>query len=595
MGRPTSTVNAPVPRTTMVARFLIALAALAFAVPAVAQDDPLEQAILQGYAAMQTGDLATATAIFETVVGQAPSYGPGHAGLAAVAAAEADWDAVVPLARTAISYDPTIPLAHGLLCRALVVRGEHGEALVSCDRSIELAPDDPQPRASACAASLALRRYPTAARQCAGAVDADLSDASSWWRLGVALTHIGQLGDAESQCRAAIDTAQGEPMAHYCLGSVQLHRRDFEGALTTCQRAVEVGPSNALAHYCRGMAQLGRGDIDAARTDCDRAVSLAPGEALGHYCLGRIARDEGRWDAAVQHLDAALQRNDTLVEARGSIGDVLTRAGDPVAGEDWIRQALDSDPSAERYAQLGQNLFAQRRYDDALEAYADADQRRPGHVATLANMGLCHHGAGRTTEGLALLERAIEAEPTNPAWARTLVDTALSDGRYIPAIEAARDAVERHPDHPELNTLLCSALVRSSNYDEAEPACVRAGTVAPSDPTPQGLLGVVYIETNRPTEAETVLRAAVGLGAEDPYTWINLGNTLINLGRASDAVEVFDEATRRGPTLAMGFYGLGVARYDSGDAEGARAAFCRARELQPGRVQWQEACETGTP
>ena len=83
---------------------------------------------------------------------------------------------------------------------------------------------------------------------------------------------------------------------------------------------------------------------------------------------------------------------------------------------------------------------ASRRYEEALRA-------EPGHGGALHHLGLLRHGAGRPTEAIELLSRAVDALPG---------DAAVVEGR-IAVIHARRrdDDVERATEE---NLLLLAEL-----------------------------------------------------------------------------------------------------------------------------------------
>ena len=553
-------------------------------------EEELQAALYASYEMLDAGDVDGAELGFDTLADLLPGSGAPLAGLAAVSAARGDWNAVVVYARDAASADPSIPLAQTLLCRGLVVQGDLRGAVAPCVRAIELDPTDPTAYRALCASYVARYRWSEAETYCEAGVELDPRDADLRWRYGVALTHLGSLDAAAAQCDAAVEAAPSQAMAHYCVGALQLERGDDGAALAACESAVAADGDHALGHYCRGMAHLGLGNVPEADRDCNRAVSLAPREALGHFCLGRIAREAGRPEEAVRYLTDALELNDQLLEARGSLGDVLTRSGSPEDGEPWLRDALQRAPSADRYAQLGYNLYLQGRYDEAQEAYEAADRRSPGDPRYLSNLANCRRQLADYTEMYSLMASAVAAEPDNPRWSQTIVDAALALNSPSQAVTAARDGLARHPNHPGLNAGLCSGLVRSQLYVEAEVACVRAAGLAIGDLQPRRMLAVVYIETSRAVEAETVLREAIADGADDAYTWYNLGSALVGQNDPTGALAAFETAVARDPSLAIAHFMLGNVRSATGDSDGAGEAWCRASALDPSRARFAEAC-----
>jgi len=62
---------------------------------------------------------------------------------------------------------------------------------------------------------------------------------------------------------------------------------------------------------------------------------------------------------------------------------------------------------------------------------------------------------------------------------------------------------------------------------------------------------------------------------------LNRGHALLSLGRPRDATQEFQQATATAPENALGWLGLGLARYMVDDFLGAEQAFRRSGELDP--------------
>lgn len=551
---------------------------------------PLDAEAAAAFERLDSGDIDAAEASFVALTEREPGYARGHAGLATVFAARADWAAALATAERATQLESMNVLANVILCRAHVAMGDLSAAERSCTVAAELAPDEPTIYQSACAAALGQYEWTRAVAWCGAGAEIDPSSPELLWRLGVALANIGQSDAAEIACARAVELAPGDGMPHYCEGVVEMEARNYSAAWNACDRGLGVAPGNGLLWYCRGMASLQQDQVEAALADCQQAVTTAPREALGHFCIGRIARARGDWDGARAALQRAIDLNAALDEARATMGDVYTRAGDLAAGEQWLREAIDRAPTGDRYAQLGMNLFAQRRFEDALAAYVEADRRNPGQPAYLANLGVCSRSLGRVDEALDYLSRAISAEPSNPGWSATYAEIAIGEGRPADATDALRAALGRHPGEARLLELLCEAQVRSEAWVEAELTCNRAIATTPENPVPYGLLGVLYIETGRPDEAETALRGATGRGARDAATWINLGTVLMVQDQVEDALSAYATAVAADPTAAWARYAYGLALRDAGRRDESQRQLCEAADLEPSNAAYASAC-----
>jgi TolB-like protein/Flp pilus assembly protein TadD len=139
-------------------------------------------------------------------------------------------------------------------------------------------------------------------------------------------------------------------------------REGFDKALADARQAVSLAPELAQAHAALGQA-LGYGKLDFAKANesYERALALAPGNAQVLRNSGSFAVFMGRFDAGL----AALRRAGVL---------------DPLA--DAIR------------FDLGSALYAARRYEEAVAAYAQVIILAPDFNETYAERGFAYYALG---------------------------------------------------------------------------------------------------------------------------------------------------------------------------------------------------------
>jgi tetratricopeptide (TPR) repeat protein len=98
--------------------------------------------------------------------------------------------------------------------------------------------------------------------------------------------------------------------------------------------------------------------------------------------------------------------------------------------------------------------------------------------------------------------------------------------------------------------------------------------------------GVAALQAGRIDEALTLLRAEVHANPGNAEARKYLGAALAQAGRPAEAVEQLRQAAQILPLSAQIHYNLGVAQSMSGDAEGAKASYYMALQLNP---QYEQA------
>ncbi|GIK16347.1 MAG: hypothetical protein BroJett003_13110 [Planctomycetota bacterium] len=161
--------------------------------------------------------------------------------------------------------------------------------------------------------------------------------------------------------------------------------------------------------------------------------------------------------------------------------------GDFAAAEQTLRDLLERrDPATptpfRAHVLLGRALFAQERFDEAVEAFQAALSRNPGDAATLTNLGNALGKLKRFDEAIVVYRAATQIEPPLP---RAFLNLSL-------ALAARRD------------------------WDEACVAVQEAIRLDPASAKAHAHHAVVLLSLRRPAEALKSIRRAAELEPDNP-------------------------------------------------------------------------------
>ena len=230
--------------------------------------------------------------------------------------------------------------------------------------------------------------------------------------------------EAAAQERAA--RKKPENMAAYELvlaGKLLHHRSNREAnaqALDYLGRAVELAPDYAHAWAWRactlgqavnyGWVDAKNGATMARAIDyVTRAQSLDDEDSDVHRLFSAVGVATNDFAAARRHQERALQLNpnDDLIVVQQ--GELLTWAGAPEDGVEWIKKAMTLNPyHPERYwGHLGRAHFVARQYDEAIACFRklSADDQTV-HASLAAAMGAAGDEAGARRHGAEVLRLA---------------------------------------------------------------------------------------------------------------------------------------------------------------------------------------------
>lgn len=383
--------------------------------------------------------------------------------------------------------------AHVRLNRAaaLLGRGERERARAEYAAVVDLAaraPPGEQARRATIEAALQLgilsEAEPEAAlawfRRAAGDVPTGES-ARAWVAVGEMLYRLGRHDEAE---RTFEQLAGGQPAdknAWYRLAQVRVYRGNVRGARAALHVALALDPRFAAALFRLADLALAEGDLEEAERWARAALEAAPGERRAEQLL-----------ANVKLRRAAAAGPETPEEPRGA------------------RPPTDPVALAQRFLGAGEQFWKEKRYLQAVGAFAAATKHAPGLPEAWERLGRANLALGDAGEALGPLRKAVDLDPGRAAALEALVRAEILAGDPERAVEAAERLVRGVTDkagEARRQALLASACAAAGRPEDAARARMLARIAA--DLEAQVLLRVAGREITRFRFA----RAAVAIEA----------------------------------------------------------------------------------
>jgi predicted Zn-dependent protease len=383
---------------------------------------------------------------------------------------------------------------------------------------------------------------------------------AAFYRRGEAYAAQGAEANAVRDLREAHRLAPDAAQPLTALGRLSDRAGDAAQAAYWYTQAAQRlhGASDPGLLYALGLARYRAGDATGAAEPLRLAIVNGRASAEAQYLLGLVERDSGRAGEAIEALEAAVRLTPTMLAAREELADLYAEQGRLADQRSQLAVLVTLDPQLDR-----------------LLALADADRR-----------------AGALDEALASLERASLLDPQSSrvalARARIFLAHAEATGDRAPARQAAE----------LLETALGGTARRSEGLALLGRALFLGGDAAAGERLLEDAVATWPVET----EAFSFLAdAAEALGhhalARDALMHLDalqgettpaaargerarrLGALSLSAGDPRRAVEFLDKAVSAGVDDAGTWGLLARARWQSGDAEGGRAALARALAL----------------
>jgi len=170
-----------------------------------------------------------------------------------------------------------------------------------------------------------LREYESAASLLNRALRLGLDTFEVHLELGNVRLAQGELTKAREEYAKCLELSQNNPVAAFNNGLVLRKMDDYEGAAKFYERALKLDPAFREPALELAVLHLQANKPDDALQLLEK---LADDDAIVLSLIGAAHLQMSNLDEAQKHLEAALKRNRSLIDARKNLAQVYTRKGD---------------------------------------------------------------------------------------------------------------------------------------------------------------------------------------------------------------------------------------------------------------------------
>jgi serine/threonine-protein kinase len=209
---------------------------------------------------------------------------------------------------------------------------------------------------------------------------------------------------------------------HAALGLVLLRLKQPEEGRASIAKALDLDPRLLQAHMGMGEYYIGKGELKEAEAVYRQAAQIAPEEWHPVQQLGRSLFLQARYDEATRAWEQAQKLspdNGLVLRNLGAVYQTTERDEEAAA---VLQRALEIEPAATVYNNLGTLRFFQGRYSDAVAMFEKAVELNPTFYQYWANLGDGYRwvpgGADKArqafTRAVPLVEEQLKSSPSDP-------------------------------------------------------------------------------------------------------------------------------------------------------------------------------------
>jgi tetratricopeptide (TPR) repeat protein len=314
--------------------------------------------------------------------------------------------------------------------------------------------------------------------------------------------------------------------------------------------------------------------------------------AFDEHVLERLsAGEEGlkRMQAAFAHVEervADLERGIALLDSGlQALVDLLDRR--KVVRETEVMAAWERAATSEMAREELLERLRQRREAIIFRGRAGGGGAAAACTRALQSAELALL-AGQPLRAAEILGEVLRRFPRNPELAELLGELAFDRGELPEAEHFFRQTLRWQEDNVEARIYLGTILADAGRTSEAVTHLDRAAALAPESFLPHFSLGAFHATAGHTAQARTHLKAALDR-EETPQARFLLGMVELDSNHAAAAVAAFERAVELDGEFEDAIYYLGLAYLERGWNRKAQECFRRVQEMDPQRLQYQEA------
>ncbi|MBE2213342.1 MAG: tetratricopeptide repeat protein [Opitutaceae bacterium] len=283
-------------------------------------------------------------------------------------------------------------------------------------------------------------------------------------RLGETLLKVGNIDDAIGVYRAILETHPKESYALLGLARCDIERERWQDAREKLERLVDqtnymlgydliVSVYERLGETARAAAIRGqmrawgafrdmldpwmeelledsydpyqlslasgaaarRPDHALALRRLERAITLAPETAALRFQLASLLLERKEYVKAREQFERCTQLAPKFADGWAHLSGLLATVGDRAGADRILEEGLRNCPDSPGLHMMnGHRLKRIGRLEEAIAEYRRSIELRPTEADAYIELGTTLIGAGRSAEGISVLESALVAEPQHP-------------------------------------------------------------------------------------------------------------------------------------------------------------------------------------
>jgi len=194
-------------------------------------------------------------------------------------------------------------------------------------------------------------------------------------------------------------------------GNSSYSKKEFDNAISHYSKAIELDPQNVVYYTNRAAAQFEKGDYQAAIKDCETAIEEGRKQRVDYKLIAKAYARIANSFMKLDNIDQAVYYYEkSLTEDRTAATLTLLNKAEKIKVERDTKAYLSVEKSLEA-KELGNKLFSDGKYPDAIKEYSEAIKRNPEDHTLYSNRSASYTKLGEYNLALKDAETCISKKP----------------------------------------------------------------------------------------------------------------------------------------------------------------------------------------
>lgn len=330
--------------------------------------------------------------------------------------------------------------------------------------------------------------------------------------------------------------------------------------------------------------QFDTGDLDQAEKTITQAIVTDPKNARMHVLAGRCALERGQLERALQRLETARELDDKSPEPYYYQGIVLQRWQRFDQALEKYRGAYERRPDSASYLlAIAEMLVATDKPDEAMALLADKKTYFDQNAGIRVALGELHALRGEFDKAADEFREASLMRSDDLQIIERLGKAQLAAGKHADAIRTfERLLLDRnYAQRKDIRHALANAYTQVKRTKDARDQYLRITQLDPNDADAWVKLGEMAFAQEDYSGALSAANRVMQLAPARPDGYMLAGLVWQHRGRTEEALRMFDRAAEADPQANDAVILRGITLEKAGKSAAAAEAYAEALKRQP--------------